>query len=248
VVISCGHPTHQEESLMTVQPPAPSWQPVLNVATVAAMTSDAAIELSSRLAHPRLAHPPGAPAAPATRHTKTSDPVSASTPPALDVATIWEVAMALSPALGQLAKTLERLGGAAAGVPHGDQDDAQVADLAEALTETAERLDAAADHLAMLAGDPEVAEWIAQLAPPSAPGAAPRTAGAAGIADQARANDAGDDPYCPVTGGRHRIDWPTLRLPHGHCSVLANCAACGQAGELNLIDEDDIDWPADLVG
>src|SRR6266498_3556549 len=133
----------------------------------------------------------------------------------------------------------DRLGAAVAGAPH---DDERLIGLAAALTEAAERLDAAADHSAMTFEDPDVADRIAQLAAlPSAPGHT-----RAGAADQA--SDDVDDPYCPATGGRHRIDWPTVRLPRGDHSVLVNCAACGQTGELNLVDEDEIDWPADLAG
>jgi hypothetical protein len=37
-----------------------------------------------------------------------------------------------------------------------------------------------------------------------------------------------------------------VRLPRGEHSVLVNCAACGQAGEVNG-DQDQIDWPANLA-
>ncbi len=157
----------------------------------------------------------------------------------MDLARTWEIAAALSPAPGQLAEAFKQLGAAVAGAPH---DDERLIGLAAALTEAAERLDAAADHSAMTFEDPDVADRIAQLAAlPSAPGHT-----RAGAADQA--SDDVDDPYCPATGGRHRIDWPTVRLPRGDHSVLVNCAACGQTGELNLVDEDEIDWPADLAG
>jgi hypothetical protein len=201
---------------MTAAPPAPLWHPTSNLAAVATMIADAAIELSSR-----LASLPDATSA--QDHPSDGKHGPAPLPP--DLATTWEIAASLSPAPGQLAKAFKQLGAAVAGAPH---DDERLIGLAAALTEAAERLDAAADHIAMALEDPDVADRIAQLAAlPSAPGHT-----RAGAADEA--SDDIDDPYCPVTGGRHRIDWPTVRLPCGHHSVLVNCAACGQTGELNL--------------
>jgi hypothetical protein len=150
----------------------------------------------------------------------------------LDPATAWEVATTLRPAAGQLARAFQELGVAMVGTAHGDE---QLAILAARLTEAAEQLDTADDLLAVLQ-DKDVADRVGQLAGPH------RTDGSDGEAD-----DDPDDPSCPVTGGFHRPDWPTVRLPRGEHSVLVNCAACGQAGELNGIDQDQIDWPTDLA-
>lgn len=205
----------------------PSWHPTPNLAAVATAVADAALELAERLLRrPDVTTAP-TPTAPASADGRQR--------PALDLATAWEVAATLSPSAGQLAKTFQQLSVLVAGAGRGDE---QLTGLAAALAEAAEQLDVADDLLAVLQ-DPEVADRVGQLASP---------ADAVGADGEAGDGDGAGGLDCPVTGGWHRIDWPTVRLPRGEHSVLVNCAACGQAGELNGIDQDQIDWPADLAG
>jgi hypothetical protein len=204
----------------------PSWHPTPNLAAVATAVADAAHELAER-----LLRRPDVTTAPTPT---TPAPADGRQGPAPDLATAWEVAATLSPAAGQLSKTFQQLSVLVAGA---GRDDEQLAALAAALAEAAEQLDVADDLLAVLQ-DPEVADRIAQLASPADAVSAGGTAGD---------DEDADGLDCPVTGGWHRIDWPTVRLPRGEHSVLVNCAACGQAGELNGVDQDQIDWPADLA-
>jgi hypothetical protein len=209
---------------MAIHHPLPDWQPTPNLAALAEAAADAAVNLASRLR--------SLPNAEAPDHA-SHDGEQAST---LDLPAAWEVAAMLSPIPGQLAKAFEQLSDVVAGAAHSDRRLTCLAEAEAAMTDAAEPLDAADDLLAVLQ-DPE---FVDQLA--SHPG------GDSGNGEaSSTAHDGGlDDVSCPVTSGFHRPDWPTVRLPRDEHSVLVNCAACGQRGELNGIDEDQIDWPADL--
>jgi hypothetical protein len=218
---------------MTIHHPLPAWQPIPNLAALAEAALDAAAELASRL---RSLPDTEAPSA----HANDGDERA----PTLGLAVAWETAAMLAPIPGQLAKAFEQLATTVAAAARGDRRLTGLAEtLAEgeaAMTDAAERLDAADELLGMLQ-DPDVADQIDQLA------SHPEADGVDGEASDTADDGDLDDVYCPVTTGFHRPDWPTVRLPRGEHSVLVNCAACGQVGEVNGIDRDQIDWPADLA-